>query len=169
MQRKLQDYIHFYIGQEAEVFWTFQGRVESEGIGIIIGIKTLIDLTQEHPITVRKKIGAHSTDTAEYNYAYEDVKPLLRPLSDMTEEEAIALYCSEPWHHVSKSHIKQAVIKENVKGHQPNIIRFITLDRPGRLAIVLAPTYYILTSCRPCNLHFFFLAALTSSTSLNPA
>jgi len=115
MEKKLIDYIHFYIGQPCVNSWFAETHDMYDNGWILAGV----DKMSAKP---------YKLDNSDDFTWSKEVLVILRPLSDMTEEEAIALYCSEPWHHVSKSYIKQAVIKENVKGHQPNIIE---IDHAG--------------------------------------
>lgn len=57
----------------------------------------------------------HEVDFSKY-------KLILRPLRDMTPEEAKELYCMSPYSKGSWL-IKSVIVKENIKGFEPNIVQ----------------------------------------------
>jgi hypothetical protein len=87
MKKKLEDYLHLYLGCEVEfVFETRTGGKENrtgriERIGKN-GVVKDVDI-----------FGANGA----YIKRADEVKPILRPLSDMTEEEAIELTKLTAW------------------------------------------------------------------------
>lgn len=89
MEKKLQDYIHFYLGQEAEGFWTEEdgSNPQSEGIGKIVKVATK-ETCPPWPVVLFLSIRRHNDSRYERHFDFNQVKPLLRPLSDMTDEEA---------------------------------------------------------------------------------
>lgn len=86
-------FLPYYLGQQCEVFWTreLHGCV-SEGFGKIASIRFDPNPSGSYPVTVRKLIRVNGCDTAEYAYDYADVKPVLRALTDMKEEEAATCF-----------------------------------------------------------------------------
>ncbi len=91
-----------------------------------VDIETNIGFTWGHGYTVYRKLtlGNVAEIIKQLSNPEGDYfcKPILRPLHDMTEKEAIELYKLNPY---SKGLwlIQSAVIKENVKGYEPNIIQ----------------------------------------------
>jgi len=84
----LKDYLHFYLGQEAEGFWDAgNGIVESEGIGQLIGIDVEEKDTDRGPVCIYLPIRKHSSNRARRYFKFTEVAPILRPLSDINQEE----------------------------------------------------------------------------------
>lgn len=87
-----------YLGCEAHLFCeTGYGGIEYERTGTLIGIKPEYDKSNGLVFMCN---GGHKWPI-ELTYKYSEAKPILRPLSDMTEEEARYLYeivFGEDWH-----------------------------------------------------------------------
>lgn len=83
-ERKIQDYLHFYLGQQV--------LINSMGEDVVCDL-----------ITVSRDGGAFASGTTKRGQKLnahgmlEGAKLLLRPLSDMTEEEAIELVKVREW------------------------------------------------------------------------
>lgn len=78
-----------YLGCEAHLFCeTGYGGIEYERTGTLIGIKPEYDKRNGLVFMCN---GGHKWPI-ELTYKYSEAKPILRPLSDMTEEEARELY-----------------------------------------------------------------------------
>jgi hypothetical protein len=75
----IKDYLHLYLGCRVRI-------VEDEvATGILIGLVERDGYNTEHPCRVKiERKGKHSL---YYCFDYSEIKPILRPLSDMTEEE----------------------------------------------------------------------------------
>ncbi len=86
MSKKLSDYIHLYIG--CEVIGTYNDGSGSKGFltGVTNG-------ATECEIQFLEEDGVNVSESPEWNDV-KDVKPILRPLSDMTKEE---------WEHAVKN------------------------------------------------------------------
>lgn len=104
---KIQDYLHLYLGCPC-VSKRFNLQFESEHT-----------LKAEDLTLLEKGI-------------LTSIKPLLRPLSDMTEEEAREVYLLNPYSKGSWL-IKSVTVKENFKGFQPNIVEIRWGGKIGNL------------------------------------
>ena len=90
--KQLKDYLHLYLGCEC----IFEGSWYE-----LVGIITNLPLEEEQEYNVRLYNDHHGHEKS----LYEDVKPLLRPLSDMTDEELLHAGKIFGWHHLSDSSI----------------------------------------------------------------
>ncbi len=97
MKKELKDYLHLYIGCKMEYEYKFTTKEGSElrkarlnYVGIN-GVVYFVDLT-----AINKNGEISSTGTFRLNI--RDVKPILRPLSDMTEDEKESIGRGA-WHH----------------------------------------------------------------------
>ncbi len=80
MKKELKDYLHLYLGCEAQFKYTMRENDFELRIGKIIalyknGIVDACDLRTNH------------NGIVYHNYKQDIIKPILRPLSDMTEDE----------------------------------------------------------------------------------
>jgi hypothetical protein len=76
---KLQDVLHFYIGCKF-------GTIRNGKGGMLVD--RIVSACPEQRII-------HSSNWEDFNY--EDIKPILRPLSSLTDEEMKDLYCCDVW------------------------------------------------------------------------
>lgn len=74
--KKIEDYLFLYLGCEATVW----DEDEGDGFGVLTGIHG------EYQAEIQLIENGNASEHPEY-YEYKNVKPILRPLSDMTEEE----------------------------------------------------------------------------------
>jgi hypothetical protein len=75
----IKDYLHLYLGCRV--------RIEEDEVatGILIGLVERDGYNTEHPCRVKiERKGKHSL---YYCFDYPEIKPILRPLSSMTEDE----------------------------------------------------------------------------------
>jgi len=106
-EKKLQDYLHFYLG--CEVFW---GDETSPHSGTLVGMNG-INTKNNYRAEIRIK------QTAENSYysitpLVSQCKIILRPLSDMTEEEVKWVYRkihTHPLSYEAKRAIEHLVIR----------------------------------------------------------
>jgi hypothetical protein len=92
--KQLKDYLHYYLGQEAEGFWTEEdgsGRI-SEGIGPIVRIASETLPGREGPVVIRLPIRKNSPNETDRYFDFNQVMPLLRPLTEIPETEGEALF-----------------------------------------------------------------------------
>lgn len=84
MEKKIEDYLHLYLGCEIQYWFEFKTQEGGEfRKGITIGVdKTCVSFA---PITIH---GEHSATSIERRN-FTLIKPLLRPLSDMKMDELI--------------------------------------------------------------------------------
>jgi hypothetical protein len=107
-KKDIKDYLHLYLDCEA----MYGGYGDPERLVKIIGA------------SLKDGVQFQFADNGEVDVdkAHEWFKPILRPLSDMTEKEAKELYKVSPY---SKGEwlINSVVVKENIKGFEPNIVK----------------------------------------------
>jgi hypothetical protein len=91
MNKHLRDYLHFYLGCEAEVK---RKNDNQPHIGRICEITKdsnhgdWVDVRFENVITVTSMNWERSTSNFHHYFiGYDSIRPILRPLSDMTDEE----------------------------------------------------------------------------------
>jgi hypothetical protein len=85
MKKELKGYIHFYIGSKVLVDDTLYGK---RFVAILEGIYATDDEGQiEVSVSVRPESGG-----GKHYFPVTLCKPILRPLSDMTEEEAAEIF-----------------------------------------------------------------------------
>jgi len=101
-------------GLKCQTFWINEDNsIEEEGISEIVGIKIDCDNSTENPIKVVRKTRPNSKYLTYYAYNYNECKPILRPLSDLTKDE---LREQGFWHHIDYlTHEKQNPIKAPYK------------------------------------------------------
>lgn len=82
------------IGCECQLFWrNLDGSFEYERTGILIGVRP----EDERKNGLLFSVLSSNSNPQELAYKYSEAKPVLRPLSDMTEEEEV-----EVQNHVDK-------------------------------------------------------------------
>jgi hypothetical protein len=104
MENKIEDYLHLYIGCK------LKGPT---------GTVTLMSVIAELPCT---NWGiAVLNGNQSYTTVLGDYKPVLRPLSTITGDEAKECYKLNPY---SKGEwlIEKVIVRENIKGYMPNIV-----------------------------------------------
>ena len=74
MEKKIEDYLHLYLGSEATVC---AGDIDIDGIGLLVKIDT--NYGQKTAIVEKGKFCSE--------VGVEFIKPILRPLSDITKKE----------------------------------------------------------------------------------
>jgi hypothetical protein len=88
MTKDIKDYLHLYLGCEVACYSDhLRPEMEFERNATLDGIVN-DSSRNEHPV----KVSFHNEGfkyRSHYCYKFNEVKPLLRPLSDMTEEEVI--------------------------------------------------------------------------------
>jgi hypothetical protein len=132
--KDIRNYLHLYLGCEVIVKAkdntgpTIKGRLHS------------LDLKYNDCV-----VGAFDFSISEAN-----IKPILRPLSDMTEEEAKELYLTDPYAKGSWL-IKSVTVEENIKGFEPNIVRIEWEGSVGNL-----------TSSYGCGTEYMYLNKLNA-------
>lgn len=85
-EKKIEDYIHLYLGCEVE---TPTRRYKPEGGKSYKAVGKIMDID-----LVIKQVGIHFPEEDIHdlkNYPFDQVKPLLSPLSSITEEERFEL------------------------------------------------------------------------------
>ena len=86
--KELKDYLHLYLGCEAQLFWRREDdTLEFERVGTLESIRPENKDTNGLVFKCKTDRG----NFISYAYAFNDVKLILRSLSDMTEEEAIEI------------------------------------------------------------------------------
>lgn len=111
MEKNIKDYLPFYLGCEV-MHRNEKGRLEA--------------------VSKRMNVWDGFISFGDFGswYAVNEIKPILRPLSDMTDEEAKACYKINPY---SKAEwlIQSVIVKENIKGYQPNIVQINWAGKEG--------------------------------------
>lgn len=103
--KELKDYIHFYIGCKCQTI----SRTESEQgkpMGYRVGNLVDVDI-------LCLNVGISRADTGCIWYKFDEIKPILRPLSDMTEKERNFI-------NMSKQELDQSIFED------PNASFYVT-------------------------------------------
>ncbi len=98
--KKIEDYLHLYLGAPCDF------KISMPHNFHVMPERRMIDVRVLHNVMS----------------GLATCKPILRPLSDMTEDEAKELYGINPYAK-GKWLVKSAIIEPNIKGYQPNIIK----------------------------------------------
>lgn len=129
MSKDIKDYLHYYLGCEVESNYVRKRKL----VGFIYRNNESWPMIQD--------LGeAGNPIGMPYSVAHNDVKLLLRPLSDMTEDEAKVCYKINPY---SKGEwlIKSVLVKENTKGYQPNIVQINWEGKEGSTGYACGTDY----------------------------
>lgn len=102
--RNIKDFIHLYLGCEV---MGIHPTDDSERKGYLTGIHG----EYEAEIQFFNEDGFNVSEEPEYN-RFNKVKPILRPLSDMTEEDFRSLFKYPSVFHIGKSHWHGAILDD---------------------------------------------------------
>lgn len=90
MNYKFKNIVHFYLGCDFQLFWRKDdGLLEFERVGKLLSIKPKNE--NQHPLIFDCKAEKNRKYTIELAYDYDEVKPILRSISQLTDDEAISL------------------------------------------------------------------------------
>lgn len=124
MKKELKDYLHLYLGCEVEYRFTNSLKDTTIGRGLLTGV--------QHTRESMEAILYLSDIGNSLRLLVADITPILRPLSSMTEEEAIGLYCVSPYSK-HRSMIEKATFNKTDGTYQPNIITIYWSGRQGNM------------------------------------
>ncbi len=100
MKREIKDYLHLYIGCEVKLSnWFLDNTAQKILTGCeTCGVSPEARLTFYSPTYKECEDNTPASKSETYSLPMKDVKPILRPIHDMTEQEACEFVMAHPFY-----------------------------------------------------------------------